>query len=59
MKGVELMGPFFTNRPQTFRKPVKIIKIRYISVITQKSVIFKESKIDFKSTGYVTVSLTP
>ena len=34
-------------------------KIRYISVITQKSVIFKKSKIDFKSTGSVPVSLQP
>ncbi len=35
------------------------LKIRYISVITQKSVIFKKSKIDFKSTGSVSVSLHP
>ncbi len=34
-------------------------QIRYISVITQKSVIFKKSKIDFKSTGSVSVSLQP
>ena len=45
--------------PQTCQKPVKFEKIRYISVITQKSVIFKKSKIDFKLTGSVTVSLQP
>ncbi len=37
------------------QKPVKIAKIR-ISVITQKSVIFKKSKIDFQSNGCVPVS---
>ncbi len=46
-------------RPQTCRKPVKFKKIRYISVINKKSVIFKKSKIDFISTGSVPVSLQP
>ena len=40
-------------------KTGKIQKIRYISVITQKSVILKKSKIDFQSTGSVPVSLQP
>jgi hypothetical protein len=40
-------------------KTGKIKKNRYISVITQKSVIFKKSKIDFKSTGSVPVSFQP
>ncbi len=40
-------------------KTGKIQKIRYISVITQKLVILKKSKIDFKSTGSVSVSLQP
>ena len=40
------------------RKPVKNKKKRYKSVI-KKSVILKKSKIDFKSTGSVTVSLQP
>ncbi len=40
-------------------KTGKIKIIRYISVITQKSVILKKSKVDFKSTGCVTVSLHP
>ena len=40
-------------------KTGKIKKTRYISVITQKSVIFKKSKIDVQSNGCVTVSLHP
>jgi hypothetical protein len=40
-------------------KTGKIKKIRYISVITQKSVILKFSKIDFKYRGCVSVNLQP
>ena len=40
-------------------KTGKIKKKRYISVITQKSVIFKMSKTDCNSTGSVGVSLQP
>ena len=59
LTGTPLLSAHFQFRPQKCRKPVKIQKIRYKSVITKKSVIFEKSKIDFKSTGCVPVSLTP
>ncbi len=43
--------------PSKMTKTGKFNKFRYISVITEKSVIFKKSKFDFQSTGFVTVSL--
>jgi hypothetical protein len=53
------LSAHFQFRPQKCRKPVKIQKIRYKSVKTQKSVIFEKSKIVFQSTGCVPVSLQP
>ena len=53
------MSAHYLFRPQKCRKPVKIQKIRYKSVITKLSNIFEKSKIDFKSTGSVSVSLQP
>ncbi len=46
--------------PNSFSKMSKTgknVKIRYISVITKKCGIFKKSKINFQSTGSVSVSL--
>ena len=58
LTGTRLLYAHLQFHPQKCRKPVKNQKIRYKSVI-KKSVIFKKSKIDFKSTGSVTVSLQP
>ena len=59
LTGTRLLYAHLQFRPQKCRKPVKLKKIRYVSVITQKSVILKKSKIDFQSTGCVTISLHP
>ena len=53
------MSAHYQFRPQICQKPVKIQKNRYKSLINKISVIFEKSKIDFKSTGSVPVSLQP
>ncbi len=52
---IMMASKFFS--PSKKSRTGKNQKIRYKSVITKKSVIFENSKIDFKSTGCFTVSL--
>ena len=54
---IMMASKFFSSSKMS--KTGKNPKIRYKSVITQKSVIFEISKIDLKSTRCVTVSLQP
>jgi hypothetical protein len=58
-QALELFEMLQSRTNEKCRKPVKIQKIRYKSVITEKSVILEKSKIDFQSTGCVLVSLQP